>query len=139
MSKDDADKKSNINALRAKDIIPPNNEKNHQEEMPSTKEGNPPSSKDKVKQTVILSNKHENTVLQKTAIPKFDLAKQIMSEQRKVASVKRKAPDKKNKVTNHKQKSHSIGYAVKPPSMPLYQEQIITEIVRRDIQRQKKR
>jgi len=138
LSKDNADKKSNIYALRAKDIIPPYNNKNHQEQMPPTKE-NSPNADDNIGQKERLPTKQDNTVFQKAAIPKFDLAKQIMSEQRKVASIKRKAPDKKNNVNNYKQKAYSIGYAVKPPSMSLYQEQIIAEIVQRDIQRLKKR
>lgn len=139
MSKADANKKNNGDVLRANDIIPPYNKNIPQEQKPPAKEETSQYTGDKVKHTETLSTETENTVRQKTGIPKFDLAKQIMSEQRKVASIKRKSPGTKNKATILTQKARSIGYAVKPLPMLSHQEQIIAEIVQRDIKKLKKR
>jgi hypothetical protein len=99
-SNDNADKKqAKDRILRAKDIIP----------------GVPKNN----------SGKNEQT----TNIPKFDLAEEILAEQRKITAIKRKAPAQQRKV-------ESTGYAVKWPKPVLpEQEQIITEIVARDIKK----
>jgi hypothetical protein len=120
----------------------------------------------------------------KSEIPKFDLAEEIMAEQRKITAIRRKAPPKAGPVRdpkdlgpkdkgsngadmieagvagpdkkaeprlaqgqeaeldstilqkNHKMGAQPIGYTIKqPPPVLSEQEQIITEIVTRDIER----
>ena len=68
-------------------------------------------------------------------IPQFDLAEQIMAEQRKNASVRRKGPARKVQAPNQKRKVEPVGHTIKPqPALP-EQEQIIAEIVARDIEK----
>lgn len=68
---------------------------------------------------------------EKSEIPRFDLAEEIMAEQRKISAIKRKAPGK----TIETQKEEPVGYTIGQPTpgQP-YQEQIIAEIVARDIE-----
>jgi len=68
-------------------------------------------------------------------IPKFDLAEQIMAEQRKIAAIRRKGPGKKNKAPQQKQKVEPIAYNIKQQPILSEQEQIIAEIVARDIEK----
>jgi len=91
-------------------------------------------------------------------IPKFDLAEQIMAEQRKITAIRRKAPgkpqrlpslapavtrvqvqdvaaDKKTKAPDRQPQAQSTGYTIKPPPTLSEQEQIIAEIVARDIEK----
>ena len=135
MGKVDANKKNDADVLRAKDVIPPYNKNVRQEQKQSVKENISQDIESKKKVKDILPGKPEDTIRQKVKIPKFDLANQIMSEQRKVASIKRKAPNKKTSVINLKQKVGATGYAIKPPLILPQQEQIIVEIVKRDIQK----
>ncbi len=81
-------------------------------------------------------------------IPKFDLAEQIMAEQRKITAIRRKAPGKtqrhpsqdgaagkKTKAPDLQSQAQLTGYTIKPPPPTLSeQEQIIAEIVARDIE-----
>jgi hypothetical protein len=68
-------------------------------------------------------------------IPKFDLAEQIMAEQRKMAAVKRKGPGRKAEPAPRPRQAASIGHALKPPPVLSEQDQIIAEIVARDIEK----
>jgi len=101
-------------------------------------------------------------------IPKFDLAEQILAEQRKITAIRRKAPGKpqrlpslappllsatadkgvtqvqaqdgaagkKPKAPDRQPQAQSTDYAIKqPPSILSEQEQIIAEIVARDIEK----
>ena len=75
----------------------------------------------------------------KNDIPKFDLTEQIMVEQRKTASVKRKAPNK-NRDNNRDSipipaPLHQPASIPKPISTPNPCDQIIVEIVARDIKK----
>ncbi len=139
MSKANINNENDADVLKANDIIPPYYTKNRHEQKPPSKEHISQNTADKTKHTEAIPTEHENVAPHKTAIPKFDLARQIMSEQRKAVSIKRISPDKKDKAENHKHKVHSIDHVVKPLPMLQYQEQIITEIVQRDIQKLKKR
>ena len=65
-------------------------------------------------------------------IPKFDLAEQIMAEQRKLSAVRRKGPDKRAKAPGSKS-TKSATRPQAPQRLPTEQEQIIAEIVTRDI------
>lgn len=82
-----------------------------------------------------LPPERANAVEKGSEIPKFDLAEQIMAEQRKVAAVRRKGPSRKAVAPSQKHRVESIGYAVKPPPILSEQEQIIAEIVAMDIER----
>jgi hypothetical protein len=90
----------------------------------------------------------EDVMQERNGIPKFDLAEQIMSEHRKNASVKRKGPAKtvrspkrelKVDPVGHAVELHlmpvGVGHAVELHLMPVGQEQVIADIVARDIER----
>ena len=69
-------------------------------------------------------------------IPKFDLAEEIMAEQRKVTSARRKAPGKTVEAGKQEQEAESVDYIVEQPTpMALERQQIIAEIVARDIEK----
>ncbi len=73
---------------------------------------------------------------EKTEIPRFDLAEEIMAEQRKITAIRRKAPGKKTKAQEAELQAGPVGYTVEQPT-PGQSEQtrIIAEIVTRDIER----
>lgn len=66
-------------------------------------------------------------------IPKFDLAEQIMAEHRKITAVKRKGPAKKVKSAKKLHPAESIGRNVIANQVNSGPQQIIAEIVARDI------
>lgn len=112
--------------LRARDIIP----------------GEPPYKK-KTRQEPKLQKTGEDTAgpadaastqKEKTEIPRFDLAEAIMAEQRKITAIRRKAPGKKNETEEREAEpiSHTIEQAIPTLSE---QEQIVAEIVARDIEK----
>ena len=71
---------------------------------------------------------------EKPQIPKFDLAQEIMAEQRKKIATKRGSPDKKTQ--SQKYQVEPIGRTIKKQAaiaMEPKQDQIIAEIVARDI------
>lgn len=104
-----SDKQNDTSVFRAEDIIPPYNKKAHS-----------------IAGAVQGANE----------IPKFDLAEQIMAEQRKITAIKRKAPGKKAKAPAQQPQAQSIGYSIKQPPLALSeQKQIIAEIVARDIEK----
>ena len=129
VSKANSDKQDEGSVFRAEDIVPPNDKETHP----------------------ITGAAHDAN-----EIPKFDLAEQIMAEQRKITAVKRKAPGKpqppfllpqkargqdgaagkKVKVPVLPPNVQSVGYNIKhPPPALLRHEQIISEIVARDIEK----
>ena len=115
--------------LRARNVIPPYREKPHEEpKSPKTSEntGEPfNSTKPPVKTGYV-----------KPGIPRFDLAEDIMAEQRKVTAVKRKAPGKKPEAQKHKPEVQPGSFSVELRELCSPQEkQIIAEIVARDIER----
>ncbi len=76
------------------------------------------------------------TKQQTSEIPKFDLAEEIMAEQRRITAIRRKAPGEKDKDHRQEREAESAGYAIGQPSPALSeQKQIIAEIVARDIKR----
>ncbi len=127
-----------------------------------------------------LPTEPAGAVREANAIPKFDLAEQILAEQRKITAIRRKAPGKpqrhpslappllsatadkgvtrvqaqdgaagkKNKAPDQQPQAQSTGYTIKQPpptrtsqrsaasqsSILSEQEQIIVEIVARDIE-----
>jgi hypothetical protein len=67
-------------------------------------------------------------------IPKFDLAEQIMAEQRKVAAMRRKGPGRKTNAVKREIPGPVIPVCAPEPVIVSSQaEQIIAEIVARDI------
>ena len=76
------------------------------------------------------------TEQQTSEIPRFDLAEEIMAEHRRITAIRRKAPGEKDEAQRHEREAESAGYAIGQPSPALSeQEQIIAEIVARDIER----
>ncbi len=75
-----------------------------------------------------VTNQHE-----KHEIPKFDLAEEIMAEQRRITAVKRRAPAKKTEAQRSEPQAQPVGYTTEQPLSE--QEKIIAEIVARDIEK----
>jgi hypothetical protein len=73
---------------------------------------------------------------EKTEIPRFDLAEEIMAEQRKITAIRRKAPGKKFEAQPERPQTKPVGYGIER-SIPWQaeQDQIIAEIVARDIEK----
>ena len=72
---------------------------------------------------------------ERNGIPKFDLAEQIMAEQRKSASVRRKGPAKRVRSPKQPRKVDLVGHAIGSQPVSLGQDQVIADIVARDIER----
>ena len=161
MSKADSDKQDDADVLRAQDIVPSYNKKIHQKRDCQKME------------TDDVPDEGADVEQKKGKIPKFDLAKEIMAEQRKITAIKRKAPPKTGPIRDPKDLgpkdkgsngagmveaelrrvqlscargpgertqapgpesgAESISYTVQPPPTLAEQEQIIAEIVARDI------
>jgi len=68
-------------------------------------------------------------------IPKFDLAEQIMAEQRKIAAKKRKGPGRKVETPRPPRKAESTASYAAPSPILSEQRRIIAEIVSRDIKK----
>lgn len=114
--------------LRARDIIP-YKEGTHQK---TKSQGTSPISIETAK----VSATTQSTEQGKSEIPRFDLAEKIMAEQRKVTAIRRKAPDKEDETKAKELKLESINYTIKQPTLvSSEQEQIIAEIVARDIRK----
>jgi hypothetical protein len=72
---------------------------------------------------------------QKSEIPRFDLAEEIMAEQRRITAIRRKAPGQIDETQKQKLEAESAGFTTEQPSPALSeQEEIIAEIVARDIE-----
>lgn len=135
--------------LRSSDTIPPYKEKPQQKSKPpkTSEDTVQTAEKEKAAGQDIEITKSEETSKkgpaepkdserEKTEIPRFDLAEKIMAEHRKVTAVKRKAPGKKHELQKEERQSKSVGGAVEQPEpVSLEQEQIIAEIVARDIEK----
>ncbi len=113
----------------------------------------------KAKRAKDLPTEPAGAVQEASEIPKFDLAEQILAEQRKITAIRRKGPGKpqrlpslapavtrvqsqngavgkKPKAPDRQPQAPSPDYAIKqPPSILLEQEQIVAEIVARDIEK----
>lgn len=80
--------------------------------------------------------KHRDSKEEKTEIPRFDLAEKIMAEQRKISAIRRKAPGQKAEAERSQLQAEPVGYTIEQPTPEqLEQNQIIAEIVARDIKR----
>ncbi len=112
--------------LRASDILPPYDNQARQN----------PGSPGKPKTANKLPDRDvSHPEQQDSAIPKFDVAEEILAEQRKIIAVKRKAPGRKIEALSEQQDAKSPGHTIEqPPQILSEQEQIVAEIVARDIQ-----
>jgi len=91
----------------------------------------------KTKQTIdrILGIRDMLAEEQAINVPKFDLAEKILAEQRKTTSIKRKAPGKKSETPDFERELEPAGVAIEWSKTTIFeQEQIIAEIVARDIE-----
>jgi len=149
----DNNKQNDTDALHTEDILPPYNKNIHQKQDLQEAEADKikgASSQNEPKQPLEATTsplaggkaKHANdlptepagVVRETSEIPKFDLAEQILAEQRKITAIRRKAPGKKPEVPDQQTQAESIGYTRPPPTLS-EQEQIIAEIVARDIEK----
>ena len=110
-------KQEDTGVLRAENILSPyNKEKSSEQDLPTTES--------------------PDALLETTEIPKFDLAEQIMAEQRKVTAIRRKAPGKKTKAPDLQPRIQSTGCAIRQQARTLPEKElIIAEIVTRDIEK----
>jgi len=146
-------KQDDTNVLRTQDIVPPYNTSINQEENLqesgagerkeassenelelSLEDTTSPLTSEEAKHTKNIPAEPDKLVHQGNEIPKFDLAEQIMAEQRKITAIRRKAPGKKTKALSQRPKPKSIGYNIEQPPILSEQEQIIADIVSRDIE-----
>lgn len=113
---EDRRRRRKADALRAEDIIPA------KADSKKTKTGRKKTSSSKGQK--------------ESEIPKFDLAEQILAEQRKVTSARRKRPGQTIEPAKKEQGPEPIDYIVEQPTpMALERQQIIADIVARDIER----
>jgi len=75
----------------------------------------------------------EDVMRQSNEIPTFDLAEQIMAEHRKMTAVKRKGPGRMARPPQKRHPAESIERNVVPGPVLSGPEQVIAEIVARDI------
>jgi len=129
------------------------------EQKQSLEDTTSPLAGGKAKHAKELPTEPAGAVHEANEIPRFDLSEQIMAEQRKITAIRRKAPGKpqrlpslapavtrvqaqdgaagkKTKAPDHQPQAQSTGYTIKqPPPTLSEQEQIIAEIVARDIEK----
>ena len=126
--------------LRAHDIMPPHKEKPLQEPKTQKTDENtarlPQTQAEQIKPGKYIPAKDRDSEQEKGEIPSFDLAKEIMAEQRKNTAIRRKAPGKKPEAQKEKTEAEPVSYTIEHP-MPTSPEQdrIIADIVARDIER----
>lgn len=99
------------------------------EEIPVNEAPPPPKQAvSRKKETVISKEMPE--------IPSFDLAQEIMAEQRKITAIRRKAPGQKNNIQSLKPKVQPANSITEQTSQSLSeQDKVIADIVARDIER----
>jgi hypothetical protein len=88
--------------------------------------------------SVVSVNKKEEaeTSEETPEIPSFDLAEEIMAEQRKITAIRRKAPGQKTEAQRSEPQAQPADYTIEQPTPTLSeQEKIIAEIVARDIEK----
>jgi hypothetical protein len=87
--------------------------------------------------TVSVNTKEEaGTSEKRPEIPRFDLAEEIMAEQRRITAIRRKAPGQKTNTQGLKPEVQPVDHIIEEPRPALSeQEKIIAEIVAQDIER----
>jgi hypothetical protein len=148
-----------VDILRARNIIPPhdNTTPKNPATQNSTIETAPPSDATEIstyedtssipietipaKETTPLPRPAESVSKKEEAeetleIPSFDLAEEIMAEQRKITAIRRKAPGQKTEVQRLKPETQIVDHIIDQPKPLLSeQEKIIAEIVAKDIEK----
>jgi len=140
-------------ALRARDIMPPYKKETEKERKSQKADENtsrsaqaPKPSAEKAAGKDAGSIPIETTVQKKTSpstakreeveIPRFDLAEEIMAEQRKITAIRRKAPGKKTEAEWRQEQAEPDSYTIEQLRLEeSEQSQIIKEIVARDIKK----
>jgi len=133
--------------LRAHDILPPYKKTSQEDKLGETGEdtgssaGAAKTTNDKEKTNNIKSSQEKSAEAikaqqGKNEIPRFDLAEDIMAEHRKISAIRRKAPGKRIEARKAVLEAEPVGYTMgwSAPAEP-YQQQIIAEIVARDIEK----
>jgi len=96
----------------------------------------PEAQSERVKPAEGVPTTPATTGQQKSEIPRFDLAEDIMAEQRRITSIRRKAPGQIEETQMQEREAESAGFITGQPSPALSkQEEIIADIVARDIER----
>ncbi|MHC4116221.1 MAG: hypothetical protein ACYSWO_01815 [Planctomycetota bacterium] len=72
---------------------------------------------------------------ERNGIPKFDLAQQIMAEQRKNVSVRRKKPAGGAGPARRKTEAELVGRTIGLQPVSVGQDQVVADIVAKDIER----
>lgn len=118
--------------LRARDIMPPYGKASEE----TTKAADAVEQKEETETPREEETQRSSAAQRKSDVPRFDLAEQILAEQRKISAIKRKAPMKRVEALRPAVEVGPAHYAVRPPApRQAYQQQIIVEIVARDIER----
>jgi hypothetical protein len=126
-----------VDILRARDIMPGNPPPYKEETHQKPKSQNDSENTTRLADAALISAEKEkpaesvSTQQEKMEIPRFDLAEEIMAEQRKITAIRRKAPGKEFKA-----QAEPVDYTIER-SIPweVEQDQIIAEIVARDIEK----
>jgi len=150
VSKADSNSKNGSDVLRAKDIVPPYNGEIRSTEAAkgtqshtSQQAANRPAHDITVnaadsKMTSDDFNQVEHTVSRRDdgQVPRFDLAEDIMAEQRKITGLRRKGPRKSSEGADLQEPITSFGQNIfQPIQSEFEQQQIVSEIVARDIEK----
>ena len=129
--------------LRARDIMPGNPPPYKKEETyQKPKSQNGSENTTRLADAALISAEEEKPAKsaskqqEKMEIPRFDLAEEIMAEQRKITAIRRKAPCKKFEAQPERLQAKPLEYTIER-SIPWQaeQNQIIAEIVTRDIEK----
>ena len=123
--------------LRARDIMPGNAPPYKKETHQKPKSQNDSENTTRLADAALIPAEKEkpaesvSTQQEKTEIPRFDLAEEIMAEQRKITAIRRRPPGKEFKA-----QAEPVDYTIER-SIPwqVEQDQIIAEIVTRDIEK----
>src|SRR3972149_5778447 len=136
MSKAGRKKKGDDDVLRAGDIVPPYGDVSGTPKKKTSRKdvsASPEKAKAKAEPKTAKSVAAER---QAGDIPRLDLDKQILADQRKVISVRRKGPGSKSKAPDKTAKAASARRrAVQTVPELSEKDHVIAEIVARDIQR----
>ena len=143
MSKDKNSDKNNdemagndADILRANDIIPPFNKKPADKQLdPIPIKAIPPKRPIPLELEKLYQGGPSKKPKARIDIPKFNLAEEILAEQRKITAIKRKAPSQKIETapqTHKAEQTDSIGWSM--PELTQH-DQVVAEIVARDIKR----
>jgi hypothetical protein len=142
---DDDILQSRKDILRAKDIIPPFKQEPAQEarqeaaeQKDAAGESAEPAPQEGKEPVEIGQEKPAEPAAppQKSEMPRFDLAEDIMADQRRMTAIRRKAPAEKKEPKVQEVQLEAAGRRFEPVTSATPQEQrIIAQIVARDIER----